>query len=413
MRAAGVRNQGGMTLVELMIAITLGILIMTALTTLFVDVSRANREMAKTNSQIESARFAMDIIAGDMVHGGYWGGFVPHFDDVTLSIVPDDIPDAVPAPCTAFASWDAAYVRNLLGIPVQFYNGVPAGCSGVVQFKRANTDVVLVRHAGTCAYNWHVADAEWKPGRYDSTGTWVDDANCEAYDDNQVYFQTSRCETEISAGDEVVISDDPSDFTLQTRACDGTLAPMYRLVQNLYYIRNCAVLSAGGNCTGTDTIPTLVRLPFDGTQTPPYGAAQPLVEGIENLQISVGIDRVSDDGTQIADGNPATLTDPFRAAVDWADEDNRDSPVNRGDGVPDWFLGSCGVGCDQEELMHVAAARVFVLARATEETPGYTDTKTYTVGTVAVDPNPDDGFKRHVFSTTVRFVNITSRRETP
>jgi type IV pilus assembly protein PilW len=109
--AAGER---GFTLVEMMIGIFLGVLIMTALTTLFVDMSRTNREMAKTNSQIENARFAMDILQGDFVHGGYWGGFVPEFDDLTRADAPTDVPTGVPAPCEAFATWDAADLDNIL-----------------------------------------------------------------------------------------------------------------------------------------------------------------------------------------------------------------------------------------------------------------------------------------------------------
>ena len=59
-------RERGFTLVELMIAMTLGLLIMTALVTLFVDTSRTNREMAKTNSQIENARFALQILEEDL-----------------------------------------------------------------------------------------------------------------------------------------------------------------------------------------------------------------------------------------------------------------------------------------------------------------------------------------------------------
>ena len=72
----------------------------------------------------------------------------------------------------------------------------------------------------------------------------------------------------------------------------------------------------------------------------------------------------------------------------------------------------CAGGCSVSQLTNVLAARVYVLARSNEATPGYTDTKTYTLGTQTLGPF-NDGFKRHVFSTTVRFVNITSRRETP
>jgi len=200
------RPQRGISLVELMIAMTLGLLIMTALVTLFVDTSRVNREMAKTNSQIEAARFAIQILSDDMVHGGFWGGYVPQWDDLTHEGVPTDVPTGVPAgsdtlpePCTAYASWTADYRTNILSIPVQFSNGVPTGCTNVVRFKQADTDVVVVRHAGTCAYNWRVSAGAWRPGRYTTAGVWEDDANCEPYDATALYFQPSRCASGAAA----------------------------------------------------------------------------------------------------------------------------------------------------------------------------------------------------------------------
>jgi type IV pilus assembly protein PilW len=63
-------QQAGFSLIELMIAVTLGLLIMTALVSLFVNTSRTNQEMAKTNSQIENARFALNVLADDLMHGG-------------------------------------------------------------------------------------------------------------------------------------------------------------------------------------------------------------------------------------------------------------------------------------------------------------------------------------------------------
>jgi type IV pilus assembly protein PilW len=43
---------------------------------------------------------------------------------------------------------------------------------------------------------------------------------------------------------------------------------------------------------------------------------------------------------------------------------------------------------------------------------GYTDGKTYSLGTTTLGPF-NDNFKRHVFSSTVRLNNISGRRETP
>lgn len=396
-------RQTGLSLIELMIAITLGLLIMTALITLFVDMSRTNSEMAKTNAQIENGRFAMQLLQNDIVHGGFWGGYVPKFDDLTETNIPTDAPTAVPAPCLPYSTpWDNAYKINLVGIPIQAYDGIPTGCSAIVTNKKANTDVLLVRHAATCL-----------------SGI----GNCEVDVAGKLYFQYSRCENEISAGEPYiyVLDDDgvPVNFTLKKRGCTGTpptttgvAADKRKFISNIYYIRDYAM-------TVGDGIPTLMRSEFDlDSGTLAHKTAEPLINGIEGFRVELGIDNVSDDNTDIITGkNPPNTgaVDPtllYTAAIKWADDDNLVSPRNRGDGSPDKFIRCPAAGCSETDLTNVVAVQLYVLARAEKVTPGYTDTKVYNLGTTTLGPF-NDGFKRHVFSTTVRLNNVSSRRETP
>jgi type IV pilus assembly protein PilW len=80
------------------------------------------------------------------------------------------------------------------------------------------------------------------------------------------------------------------------------------------------------------------------------------------------------------------------------------------------------VPCTAAQLSNVVAVRIYVLARSRDTTPGYTDTKSYCLG----DLNPNgscpaanqiaaanDSYKRHVFSSTMRLINVSGRRETP
>ena len=36
-----------------------------------------------------TARLAVDVVAEDIAHAGFWGGFVPNFDDLTATGAPD------------------------------------------------------------------------------------------------------------------------------------------------------------------------------------------------------------------------------------------------------------------------------------------------------------------------------------
>lgn len=432
--------QRGFTLIELMVAMVLGLMVVLALTTLFVNISRANNEMAKTNAQIENGRFAMQLLQGDIVHGGYWGGYVPQFDDLTYyGVVPGDAPTAIPAPCQA---WSSADNDNLVGIPIQSYDNVPAGCATIVANKKTNTDVFVVRHAEMCI-----------PG----------EVNCEADTAGKLYFQSTLCEQELSAsvqaatastitlasfaptsddfyngstiriisgpglGQARVISDyvgatrvatlssdwtttpdntskyaigsgyvlGTSGFVFHKRNCT-TIADKRKFISNIYYVRDYA-------STVGDGIPTLMRSQFDGTT---HQAAVSLIEGIEGFRVELGIDSIGDGG--------ATYPVDYTKALEWADPKNRITPRWRGDGIPDGAFVRCTTAtpCTVAQLANVVAVKLYVLARNREETLGYTDGKTYSLGSTTLGPF-DDHYKRHVFSTSVRLNNISARRETP
>jgi len=395
--------QRGFSLVELMISLVIGLVILAALVAMFASTSRANREMATANSVIENGRFAIQLLENDVVHGGFWGSYVPQYDDQTSADPPTDVPAAVPDPCLAYsaANWNAAYVTGVLAIPVQVYaeDEVAAGstCDDVVTDPQANSDVLVVRHADTC-----VAGA----------------TNCEADTQDWLYFQSSLCTAECDSDPEVArfvldtTREDPADdaavFSLRRR--DGvTRADKRRFVSDLYYVRDFAV-------TAGDGIPTLVRSAFvldPASGAPDHVAAVPLVEGVEAIRVELGVDNVSQTGVVL------TAAD-YAAPVAWADPSTKQIAENRGDGIPDGLFRLCSEdpcyndAADAFTLMNVTAVTIHVLARSREETRGYTDTKTYRLGSSATVYGPyNDGFKRHVYTTTVRLPNISGRRLRP
>jgi len=372
------RREAGFGLVELMVSMLIGLVIIGALVTLFVNTSGNNRELARANSMIESGRFAIKVLEDDIVHAGYWSGFVPMFDDQTDNDVPTDVPTAVPDPCLAYdpADWDDAYKTNLVGIPLQAYDDPTAvdldTCvtDGIIDDYQADTDLLVVRHTEQCL-----------PG----------EANCEIDVAGNLYVQASYCATDATP-----YVFDTAGYTATRLNC-ATVAEKRKFVSNIYYVRDYAV-------TAGDGIPTLVRSQFDfvgGTleHQPPVA----LVEGIEAFRIELGVDDVSKTGAAV----------DYTDAVDWLDPDDRTTPTNRGDGVPDGPYVRCSPDCTVDELMNVTSARIYVLARSREASPNYTDSKTYTLGS-AGDVGPfNDNFKRHVFTTTVRLTNVAGHRVTP
>jgi type IV pilus assembly protein PilW len=366
-------NCKGFNLVEIMVAIAIGLLLMLALTTLFVNITSTNKEMANTNSQIENARFSMQVLEADVQHAGFWGDYLPEFEDLTMTSAPADAPFDVPSVCLDYSTtnWDQAYKINLLGIPVQTYDAVPTGCEAIVVNKKANTDVLVLRHAETCL-----------PGV----------GNCEADIAGRLYFQSSLCDSDPHP---YVL--DTTNFVLRKKDCTA-LADKRRFISNIYYIRDYAQ-------TAGDGIPTLVRSQFDVSGgVPAHQTPQALVEGVEGFRVELGVDSLSETGGVI----------DYTSEVEWQDPDNWSTAMNRGDGVPDNDYVHCETltPCDASTLSNVVAVKLYVLARSSASTPGYTDTKTYTLGGQVLGPF-NDNFKRHVFTTTIRLMNKAGRRETP
>lgn len=378
------RRPAGFGLVELMISIAIGLVIVAALVTLFVNTSRNNREMATANSVIENGRFAIELLENDVVHAGYWSAYAPDFDDPTRDEAPPTrTPTAVPDPCEAYdaTTWvtDTDLMNNLIGIPVQVYDGETAVCTAVAVNRAAGTDLLVLRHAERCV-----------PG----------EGGCEDDDpaNPELFIQASLCADEIPAtpyafGRTGAATDAPP-FTLTRRDCT-TAAEKRRFESYIYYVRD--------DPDDDTDVPTLMRSEFDlETGTLAHKAAQPLIEGVDGLWVELGIDDTSITGDPV--DNSATLV--------WEDEDTKRRATNRGDGIPDGDFVRCTTAdpCTAEQLTNVTAVKMYVLARSREATQGYTDTKTYSIGGAGTVGPFGDGFKRHVYATTVRLHNVAGRR---
>jgi type IV pilus assembly protein PilW len=387
-RNAGARWQRGFSLVELMISIVIGLIILAAMVALFVNSSGANRELARANTLIENGRLAIELLESDVAHAGYWGSYMPEFDDQTFGGTelpldpPTDVPTAVPDPCLPYDTpWSAADQINFLHVPVNVYDS-DATCAGIVLDKADDTDVLVVRHAELCEAG--------------SGG------NCEDDIDGNVYFQSSRCEGEDPF--RFGIEDDTA-FDLLQLDCVAA-AEKRKFISNIYYIRDYAL-------TDGDGIPTLMRSTFtmaNPGDVPAHQVAVPLIEGIEGFRVELGIDNLSEPYAGEPDGTAVN----YAEGVDWLDADTRTTPTNRGDGSPDGAFIECTtlVPCTVDQLMNVTAVKIYVLVRSREPALNYTDTKTYQVGSTVMGPF-NDGFKRHVYVSTLRLPNIAGRRQTP
>ncbi|HEU4372413.1 MAG TPA: PilW family protein [Telluria sp.] len=348
------RQQRGFTLVELMIAVAIGLLVLAGMTTLFVNNSKAQNEIEKANRQVENGRYAVALLAGDLRNAGYYA----EFDPTELAT-----PAAVPDPCAV----TVAALKDGLPLHVQGYDNATAGVLGCLTDVRVGTDVLVLRHARTC-----VAGA----------------ANCDPVSAGGPYFQASLCSnpSELDSGDPLdhyALDATTTTLTRHKRNCDqtagsGTLAAIRKYETHIYFVAN--------NDIGSDRIPTLKRAELGTDST---GAVTmtvvPMVEGIDNLQLEYGIDTSGDGVADIYSANPPAAN------------------------------GCAAALCASENWRNVVTVKLNVLSRNTEETYGFTDSKSFVLGNKA-DGSANtitaagDHYKRHVFQAMVNLPNPSGRK---
>jgi type IV pilus assembly protein PilW len=361
--------QAGFTLIELMVSVVVGMVIVASLALMFANNSRARQEMEKTSQQIENGRYTTQTLRDDLRLAGYYGELNPK-----LLSAPASVPDP--------SATDDASVSAALPLSVQgyhfgkdsaSYSTLPTGVSSLLTDIRPNTDVLVVRRVSTCY-----------------SGPTTAESSCSSMDTSlNKYFQTTLCSTHLTnitdATKLFVIGEDSAVFkttnpsvstytpTFFAQKDCSTAAVTRAFYLHIYYIAN--------NDVSGDGIPTLKMVSLGATA---FNSPVALAEGVETLQIEYGVDSTGD-------GSPdAWTTDPSAGAA------------NAAAAVAAWS--------------QVTAVKLHVLARNTQSSTGqFIDSRSYVLGSTASTDNTfgpyNDGYKRHVYTTVVRLVNVAGRLE--
>lgn len=259
------QRQAGLSIVELMVSITLGLMILSGVLIVFVNASAARMEVERTARQIENGRYASELLTDDLRLAGFYG---------ELNVGSLTPPAALPAdPCSITpADWQGWIPIHLQGYDEADFASAVAGCE--FTNRKADTDVLVVRRARACAAG--VA------------------GGCEAAVNGKPYVQASLCPTQVPPNHFRLGLEGTQAFDMQKKDCSGAaLANKREYYVHIYFI-------ATDNGLG-DNIPTLKRLELTGDEW----QTVPLVEGIEELQFLYGLD-TDDDGSPnlyIADPN--------------------------------------------------------------------------------------------------------------
>lgn len=378
------QRQTGLSILEFMIAISIGLVLVAGLVTMFANSSNTEHELRRSSQQIENGRYAMDVLVQDLQLAGYFGSY-RKFSAAT----------AAPDICSLTLS----DLQTAASVPVQAINAaigstatLPSSCDAFIPTENlsAGSDVLVVR-------------------RLDTTFVPIGTATTSGL----IYAQTNPATLELQPGGGTTTCSSKADGTATTvnrrcnypttvDVCSATCPtdPAGYIRQyhvHVYFVSPCNVPASGAKCgadaDGGRPIPTLKRLELAVSGGAATFQVAPIAEGVEFLKFGYGIDDV-----------PAAV--------------NLDTG-QVGDGTPDRYT----LAPTLAELSNVVTVRIDLLVRNPEPSMGYTDTKTYQLG---VDPalptspavtivasSLDTSYRRHVYSAETRLVNLSGRKEIP
>ncbi|MGK0169347.1 MAG: type IV pilus assembly protein PilW [Gammaproteobacteria bacterium] len=257
-------RQRGLSLIQLMVALTIGALITTGLIQLLISTKRTYRAQEAQARVQEIGRFSMDLVGYEVRMAGFMG--CPNLDRVTPRVV------ANPAPSPTFSATNfiQAYEANVADwTPI-----LPASLSTAT----LGNDVVTVHRGGDCAANLSAIlatdDAAISiasgSGCGFSAGDYLLISDCVNVD----VFRATNVSS--SGGIETITHTTTNNTSARFSKTYGTDALIYKIQKTSFFVAP----GAGGQ-------PALWRQ-FD------TDAAQELAEGVEGMQLLYGEDLNND-----------------------------------------------------------------------------------------------------------------------
>jgi type IV pilus assembly protein PilW len=298
-----------------MVALLVGTLLTAAVVSTFL-VSRAGYSLRAGKDSIQdNGRIATQLLSEDLRMAGWWG-----VNTQSQYISPGETRTR---DYGCGEGWASNTAQTIFVYNQDNYTGRPA-CIHEDNYLKG-TDIVVVRHAGEQL----LSEDDIRKG--------------------SVYLHTG-----LSTG---LLFEADSDGEIDSSALLTESTPQYihPLVTHIYYVRPWSQ-------TRGDGIPTLVRAALKGNET----ENEPLVEFIENLQITLGRDTNGDGSVDIYTNADAAMT--------------------------------------QAQWAQVRSILMEALVRAPNIEPGYSEEISYALGDIEV-ANTSGPYRRGLFSSTVYIRN--------
>lgn len=346
-------KQKGFSIVELMIAMVLGLVLMGGVIQVFISTKQAynlNEEMAWVQ---ENARFSVGFMAEDLRMAGYYGCASRSTSVANVLNDPD-------------SSWVSDFGKGLHGFdgddasfPVASF---PQPVTATLPNSVPKPDVFTVHKADldnsfqVTGHNTKSAVIDVQGNHPYPNGTILIVSDCHH---SAVFQSTGNGSNKVNHNTGSTASPGNCSKGLGVPVVCSTLGNGYAYKEDAFIMR--AVGHAYYIDTASNGVPSLFRESLDtgGLTT----TAEEMVQGVENLQIQYGLD-------------------------------------TNGDSLPDRYVDASGVSDAQWES-DVVSARISLLLRSLTEIASEPQTFSY----MGASHTPTDKYVRRVFSSTVKLRN--------
>jgi len=264
----------GLSLVELLVAMVVGLLLLTGITQVYIYNFVATRTVTGFSDQKTNARVALNSLTNSLRLAGHYGGVRADLIETTGSLS-----------ISGVGGCDTDWIINTDN-PIVGYEGdddiddvgLPTGCIASDSYV-AESDIVVVRYA---APSGMAALADLSSGK--------------------VYLRTAFSTGQ--QGGSIMLGSNGGLSRFGNG--DGVGTYNYEYKTELYYLRPCSELS-GSSCT--NGLQTLVRLQITDTAL----VTQPIADSVEQFQIEYGVD------TSDPKDNTADVYQIASAVGSWSD----------------------------------------------------------------------------------------------
>ncbi len=246
-------RQRGFSIIELMVAVVLGLFLMAALVEVLLSGKQSFTAADHISRLQENGRIATHMIVTDLKRAGYMGGN----SDIS-AILGSEGPAAVATNCpTADTTWARMIQQPLFGL-----DDTNTGYACIPNSSYLRGDVLTVRLA-----------SPWLSG---------------AFNANQLYLRTSLFEGKIFKG---------SDEASGANAVLDVPQSVHDLIAFSYFVGN-----SGRSCAG-QAVPSLFRVRIGAIGQP---VIDELLPGIEHFQVQYGVNGQYLDANNVADWTQVT-----------------------------------------------------------------------------------------------------------